>query len=69
MNIDDLSPAMRVAYNALATPEEREAFLEEVSVMRRSMIQGATSAIMARNQSHGLGEEIREIIKEKDPEE
>ena len=69
MKIDNLSPAMQAAYNALPTPEEKKAFLEELSVMRKNMIQGATSAIMARNQSHGLGEEIKEIIKEKDPEE
>ncbi len=68
MRFEELSPAMQAAYNALPTPEEKKAFLEEISMTRKNMMRGAVSAVIARNQSHGLGEEIREVVKEKDPE-
>ena len=53
--LEGLSPIMRRAYDALASQEDREEFLEQLKNSRASSTRSAIAAIMARNLSHGIG--------------
>ncbi len=58
MTLEDLSPVMRKAYDALPE-EERAQFLEEQKALHRQAVRGAIAQVQARNNSHNVGKHVK----------